>query len=637
VSEILDRNEVPAHVSSVRMLDCSGDYFVDRLAGPWIRLGAWNHNPAVDRDNVADEIMRQCVLIPSEAFALLFDKLRQVGILNGLDRPGGTVYSSGRDKEYIYFPFHQFAFPFTNVIGEPLVFVHANITSAGLFVNPDLWMSLQLEERTAGNGIWWDPRRAMDVLIQRVSADNLHTVDIRADYLLRYLQMRQMSLLIGHYRQLQLFHPSQGAIDAFVKEDLVVGSPESGTKAFFENWGLRRDDLYRGDYLQRRLHLWIEIKPSAIDIENPWEVPPSFDTHDFTLPTKFGQVAPARWRRFRDEDDCEFAGTTCDFMDAIYFRQEVLTKYEVTSGFEVKDNGSVSNIGYWSLTRSTSRIGNELLTLAIGDFAEGVPFEEWPHWEQYAVEPPSEYSLRAIHQEIPIPKSVNSLLRALQQMNAAFSEMANGIGLRSSTPLWRGSLDSLAGRQLKWVYPASAGDDEFIKRATLTSTLFLDGLQSSPMREFLNVFGMRFHESFEKTRSPLGSRKLLQRTALAAAVIAVIQPKRSKVPSLVKAAEGKGAGRIEADLERELLALNTQIREEFSPLAFLYDLRLHGGLAHPPNKKESALAAAKLGLPKENWHRTDYLALLELVRRGFERISEHFRAARDKLEEITLA
>jgi len=568
VSEILDRNEVPAHVSSVRMLDCSGDYFVDRLAGPWIRLGAWNHNPAVDRDNVADEIMRQCVLIPSEAFALLFDKLRQVGILNGLDRPGGTVYSSGRDKEYIYFPFHQFAFPFTNVIGEPLVFVHANITSAGLFVNPDLWMSLQLEERTAGNGIWWDPRRAMDVLIQRVSADNLHTVDIRADYLLRYLQMRQMSLLIGHYRQLQLFHPSQGAIDAFVKEDLVVGSPESGTKAFFENWGLRRDDFYRGDYLQRRLHLWIEIKPPAIDIENPWEVPPSFDTHDFTLPTKFGQVAPARWRRFRDEDDCEFAGTTCDFMDAIYFRQEVLTKYEVTSGFEVKDNGSVSNIGYWSLTRSTSRIGNELLTLAIGDFAEGVPFEEWPHWEQYAVEPPSEYSLRAIHQEIPIPKSVNSLLRALQQMNAAFSEMANGIGLRSSTPLWRGSLDSLAGRQLKWVYPASAGDDEFIKRATLTSTLFLDGLQPSPMREFLNVFGMRFHESFEKTRSPLGSRKLLQRTALAAAVIAVIQPKRSKVPSLVKAAEGKGAGRIEADLERELLALNTQIREEFSPLAF---------------------------------------------------------------------
>jgi len=117
----------------------------------------------------------------------------------------------------------------------------------------------------------------------------------------------------------------------------------------------------------------------------------------------------------------------------------------------------------------------------------------------------------------------------------------------------------------------------------------------------------------------------------------VIQPKRSKVPSLVKAAEGRGAGRIEADLQSELLALNTQIRDEFSPLAFLYDLRLHGGLVHPPNKKESALAAANLGLPKENWHRTDYLALLKLVQGGFERICEHFRAARDVLEETTLA
>lgn len=138
MSTILGKDEVPAHVSNIGTLDFSGDYFVDRLAGPWVRLGAWNPNPALDRDNVADEIMRQCVLIPPDAFGLLFDTLKQVGILNGLDRPGGTIYSLGRDKEYVYFPFHQFEFPFTSVIGEPLVFMHANITSAGLFVNPDL-------------------------------------------------------------------------------------------------------------------------------------------------------------------------------------------------------------------------------------------------------------------------------------------------------------------------------------------------------------------------------------------------------------------------------------------------------------------------------------------------------------------
>jgi hypothetical protein len=153
------------------------------------------------------------------------------------------------------------------------------------------------------------------------------------------------------------------------------------------------------------------------------------------------------------------------------------------------------------------------------------------------------------------------------------------------------------------------------------------------MRQFLNAFGKSFHGSFDKTRSPLGSRKLLQRTALAAAIIAVIRPKLSKVPSLVKAAEGKGAGRMEADLQSELLALNTKIRDDFSPLAFLYDLRIHGGLAHPPNRKEAAFAASKLGLPKGNWHRTDYLALVKLAQEGFEKICEHFGAARDALED----
>lgn len=66
-------------------------------------------------------------------------------------------------------------------------------------------------------------------------------------------------------------------------------------------------------------------------------------------------------------------------MDRVYFRQEVLMKYEAASGFEVKDDGSVSCYHYWGLARSTARLGNELCSTAIGDFAEGVPFEEWLH------------------------------------------------------------------------------------------------------------------------------------------------------------------------------------------------------------------------------------------------------------------
>lgn len=631
---ILKKEDVPAHVTSIYELDFSGDFFVDRLAGPWLRLGAWNRNPPVNKQNIQDEIMRQSVLVPPDAFASLYEKLDSVGhAFHDLDKPGGTIYSSGPQKEYIYFPFHSFELPSSSIVGEPVVFVRSGITSAGLFINPDLWMFLRLEERSTGNGIWWDPSRGIDVLIQRISPETLHTVDVRTDYLMRYLQARQMSLLIGHYRQLLLFKPPQDAINAFVTGELVIGSPESGSKAYLQNWGLRRDGLTRGDYLQRRLHLWVEIKPPAMDIENPWDVPPSFDTHTFTLPTKEGPVAPGRWRRLHDEDNEEFQGVSCEFMDTVYFRQDVLTKYEVANGYEVKDDGSVSNIGYWGLTRSTARIGNELIMTAIGDFAEGVPFEEWLHWQQYVVEPPSQDSLRAILQETPIPKAVNSLVYALNRLNAMYSEMMTAIGATSSPPLWHGSLDSLAGRQLKWVYPASAGDDEFIKRATLASTLFLDGLQSPPMRQFLNIFGTRFHESFDTGHPTLGSRRLLQRISLSAAIIENIRPKLSKLPALVKIAEGAAVGRIDTELKSELLALHAKVRDDFAPLAFLYDLRVHGGLAHPPNRKKAMLAASELGLPKGNWHRTNYLSLLRLTAESFDKISERFEGATVAIEE----
>lgn len=634
MSAIFTRENLPDHLSAVHELDFSGDLLAGRFAGPWTRIGVWTQHTAIDEHGIEDDVLRQSLLIPSDAFPQLFDKLDSVGnVLHGLGEPGGIVTESGRQKEYSYAAFHQFHFPFSPVVGEPLVFLRSNITTAELFINPDLWMQLGLEERTAGNGIWWSPRRGVDVLVQRVIQGRLHTVEIRTDYLLRYLQARQMSLLVGHYRQLLLFRPSAKATQAFVTGEVTIGAPGSGAKAFLQNWGLKQDSVARGKYLQRRLHLWFEIHPPAIDIENPWHEVPTFDAYAFTLPTAAGPVAPARWKHLHSTQDRDFDGTTCDFMDHVYFRQEVLTKYEVSSGYEVKDDGSVANIGYWGLTRSTSRIGNELLSTGIGDFAEGVPFEEWQHWKGYSIDPPSPDSLRSILQEVPIPKAVNVLAGTLDRLNATFAEMANASAVKISEPLWRGSLDSLAGHQLKWVYPATAGDDEFIKRATLASTLFLDGLQSPSLRQFLVAAGKNVQESFDNPGKTLGSRKLLQRTTLVAALIETLQAKWDELPSLVRIAEGKSTEHVDADLQSELRSLHTRIHDEFSPLAFLYDLRTHGGLAHPPNKVEAATAAAKLGLPKGNWHRTDYLTLLKLVAGSFARIAAHFEAASQAIEE----
>jgi hypothetical protein len=628
VTAILNRSDAPSHLSSIPELDFSGDLLAERLAGPWVRLGAWTTASPLDERGVEDEVMRQSLLLAPDAFASLFDRLESIGnVLHNLGKPGGSIHQRGGAKDYVYEPFHRFEFPFTSVVGEPLVFVHPQVSDVRLFINPDLWMFFGLEEKSPGCGIWWDPRRVVDVLTRRVIQDNLQTVEIRPDYLLKYLQARQMSLLVGHYRHLHFFSPSQKAISAFVTGELTMGSPEQGSKAILQNSGLREGFAGSADFLQRRLHLWFEINPPAIDTDDLWANEPSFDPYSFTLPTSAGPVAPARWRHFRKTEELTFEGGTCDFMDRVYFRQEVLTKYQVTSGFDLKDDGSVSCRNYWGLTRSTSRIGNELLSTGIGDFAEGVPFEEWPHWKQYAIEPPSADALRAILEERTIPEAVNSLVGALNRLNAAFAEMAASFGVSIADPLWRGSLDSLAGRQLKWVYPATADDDEFIKRATLTSTLFLDGLQPASLRKLLNAAGKRLHETFEKSPKPLGARKLLQRATLIALLVEAVQPRVAKLPSLVKQAEGKDKVSIELDFQTELEKLNGRVRDEFAPLVFLYDLRIHGGLAHPPNREEAATAAAKLGLPKGNWHRTDYLRLLSLVAESFGRISQHLEAA----------
>ncbi len=125
-----------------------------------------------------------------------------------------------------------------------------------------------------------------------------------------------MSLLVGRYRQLCLFDPSQSAINAFVKEDVILGSPDRGAKAILQNWGLRQD-VGRTPFLQRRLHLWFEVKPPEIGAEDPWVEQPPFDPYKFTLPTSAGPVAPARWKQLRGSEEHAFEGVACAFMDRV--------------------------------------------------------------------------------------------------------------------------------------------------------------------------------------------------------------------------------------------------------------------------------------------------------------------------------
>jgi hypothetical protein len=621
---VINKTDAPNHLFNIPALDFSNDLFEEQLTGAWFTLGACTLDYRNNKTGVVNEISRQSFLLPPSRFKNVFDKLTSVGNINNMGKPSGSIASRNKRTKYTYHAFHQFQLLFTSVMAEPLVFRYTDLSNSGLFINPDLWLFLELVEKNSGQGIWIDPRNGAEALVRRrFEQNNLETIEIRPSYLLKYLQARQMSLIIGHYRQLLLYAPTQETIECFVKKDVVLGSREQGVKAILQNWGLH-SEINRPPFLQRRLHLWIEIKPPAIDLKDPWADSPPFDPYTFTLPTKIGQVAPARWRHWSDESG-KYLGEECDFMEDIYFRQEVLKKYEDSSAFRVDDAGNIFCGGYWSLNRSTLRVGNELLSTYIGDFAEGIPFEEWPHWKEYAVAPPSQEQLKTLIQEETIPEGVNSLAEAFLRLTAAFSEMANAFKV-VVTPLWSNSTDSLAERKLKRYYSSTANDDEFLERSTLASTFFIENLQVPPMRTLLNAIGQNLHQTFETPPTSLKSRKLLQRIALLALIIRSFRPGKSEIPELLKLAEQKVANSVKDDLHLELAKLTQVVKGEFAPLAFLYDLRTHGGVAHPPNVSEASVAAQKLGLPSRNWHRTDYLRLLSLITQSVKCISEHFES-----------
>jgi hypothetical protein len=628
MAPFFNRNDVPGHLFSIPELNFSDDLFAEPLSGTWFRLGARTLASFRDERGVENQLLRASIVLPPGKFEELFASFDAVGhIFNQLGKPGGVIKSDHRQKHYSYAPFHRFDFPFTAIVGEPLVFPHSDTSHSKFFINPDIWLYLELEEKTPGTDIWWDPRRGIDVVSRRVIENgNLEIVEIRSEYLLKYIKARQMSLLVCHFRRLLLFDPIQHLIDTFVKEDFNLGSPEQNAKTIVHNWGVEHGATSETQYLNSELHLWFEIEPPAIDMDAPWSETPPFDLYAFTLPTESVAVAPGRWSMHRPVEGRTFAGGTCGFMDRVYSRQEVLTKYEGASGFEVRDDGSVL-CPYWQLSRSTARIGNELLTTAIGDFAEGVPYEEWLHWQQYAVEAPSHETLKVITEEVKIPEAVNNVLRAHQRLNSKFASLAVTLSAQVNGDPWRGSHDSLACRQLKWVYLATASDDEFLKRATLASTLFLDGLHVPSLRGLLGAIGTNLHQNFEKPPKTLGSRKLLRRIALIALLIENLEPEIAELPSLVQHTEDKASEVEQQELKAELDRLSQTIGDEFAPLAFLYDLRTHGGLAHPPNQEEAASAAVKLGLPKGKWHRADYLKLFALIATSLNTICEHLDGA----------
>jgi hypothetical protein len=109
---------------------------------------------------------------------------------------------------------------------------------SSLLINPDLWLFLNLEEKTSG--VWWDLPKGTEAMRQHViEPGDLEIIEIRVEYLSKYLQARRMSLLVRHIRRLQVYNPPQEMIDRFEENDekIVIYSQSQKGRSLYPSAG----------------------------------------------------------------------------------------------------------------------------------------------------------------------------------------------------------------------------------------------------------------------------------------------------------------------------------------------------------------------------------------------------------------
>ena len=78
-------------------------------------------------------------------------------VIGNLGKPGGLLRPGVPPSIYRYVPFHRFEFAHSDIVAEPLVFLREVDEGNVLFINPDLWLALELEEKYPGKE-WWELR-----------------------------------------------------------------------------------------------------------------------------------------------------------------------------------------------------------------------------------------------------------------------------------------------------------------------------------------------------------------------------------------------------------------------------------------------------------------------------------------------
>lgn len=476
----------------------------------------------------------------------------------------------------------------------------------------DFVMFYTLFDRMEGsNRMYDDHLRGVYDVVKFETSEMLSKIRIMKDYLLDYLFVRKKALLIGYY--FGIVTPAQRSIpDGFrkrIKFDINHGKASVLLA--------KRNIL--GDKLIAQLDMFKVILPPNQKILGDFGT--TADAPKTTLNTSEGPVQMTK--------AIGFGHSSSDFLSVAYFDPRVLKKYEDDRRYRIDDNGGVHYAGVWGIFRGIQRLGDDFIAANVGYLSEGLPYQEWLHWAQNNVDPPSIEEIRELQKTKPIQQLVNFLVSEVESFEKRQLLFMAKRDVNVNEPLFefqsREQKDEII-RGLKKVFTRRTTRSEFLSRVVDLYKLLIDNVNRRLLVSVVDSYDPT--AKFDKQKRLKGSLKLLLiclefRTIERMCKWSGLPEEEieSKVVEYYSNLQQSNTQAATDFLFNELYGRVNSLREAFGALFVLHALRTKAGGAHLGTGREFAKAMNALGFPE------DPADLLQVYRTLIDRLIQFFSEA----------
>jgi len=524
----------------------------------------------------------------------LVDAEKATSVLKSIDYPGNIFHDLGHPAHWIVhngklgsgYNVEEY---YKTSVGKIEAFVIERdnpVAFVEFLVRQDFVIFYSLFDKTeALNRIYNDTMRGIAEVIKFERDDELSRIKVRKDYVLDYLFVRKKALIIGYYSAIMV--PVSNDFPNNFRKDITID--KSNGRA---NIIVTRNNASPGKLFGRLDMFKIIVPPKQRVLGD------------------FGIQATAPKLVFKTSDgSLEISKTSHGFgtfMAVAYFNSAVLKRYEGDRRYRIDDDGGVHYAGIWGIYRGIWRLGDELIAVHLGDLAEGLPYDEWPHWLQYNVEPISEEELRELQKIQPIQKLLNTLVSEIEAFEERQSFYMAKRNVRISEPIFNFENEEQKQeiiKELKKTFTRETAKAEFLNRMVWLYKLIIDSLSVKTLSSFIDSYdpAAKFIDrgGIKKSSSLLLTLLEFQVIENACQSFGLIKEETMTKTKEYHNLLNRKSNQSDDALMKEITQKIRHLRENFEIMSVIGKLRSGAGGAHVGSNKEFKQAMAKLSFPAE--------------------------------------